>query len=34
MRTPTEIQQDLDQTADELRRQKLRTMRLFALALN
>ncbi|PRD68203.1 DUF445 domain-containing protein [Malikia spinosa] len=33
MRTPTEIQQDLDQTADELRRQKLRTMRLFALGL-
>ncbi len=33
MRTPTEIQQDLDQTADELRSQKLRTMRLLALAL-
>ena len=33
MRTPTEIQQDLDQTADELRRQKLRTMQLFALGL-
>lgn len=33
MRSPTEIQQDLDQTADELRCQKLRTMRLFALGL-
>jgi len=33
MRTPTEIQQDLDQTADDLRRQGLRNMRLAALAL-
>lgn len=33
MRTPTEIQQDLDQSADDLRRLRLRTMRLFALAL-
>lgn len=33
MRTPTEIQQDLDQSADELRRQGLRNMRWAALAL-
>ena len=33
MRTPTEIQQDLDQSADDLRRLRLRNMRLVALAL-
>ena len=34
MRTPTEIQQDLDHAADDLRRLRLRTRRLFAPALN
>ncbi len=33
MRTPTEIQHDLDQSADDLRRLRLRNMRLAALAL-